>query len=399
MANNHWRHRANTAVAQVDTIAITAASSSNVAVWTGTLTLSNGDTETVTYTEDGSPTPTEIGAGLVAAWNLSAKPHIAAITAATTVAGSFTLTADTAGVPFSFAMADNSDGTHTQTATTANVGNSDFNAARNWQLDAVPVATNDVLFDFATTARDVLYGLDQSAVALADFRVFPKCASSFGLFENGVGYYFKIDPDLFRYEGSGPLAMFDIGSANIEAYINATGTPTTGRHCVYFKGSNVTTATINKGNVGIAMLDGDTATIATIKTGYVTALETDVALTVGSGVTLTTIDLGGGTCNLRCAATTATAGIGTTLTTEGTGAITTLNCYGTCYPNSTGTITTLNAYSGCTVDLSRSKAARTITTLNRYPGSNVIIGSWVTVTNTIEIKTAGPGVIKTTIRG
>jgi hypothetical protein len=43
--------------------------------------------------------------------------------------------------------------------------------------------------------------------------------------------------------------------------------------------------------------------------------------------------------------------------------------------------------------------ARTITTLNKYPGSNVILGSWVTVTNTIDIKTAGPGTITTVVRG
>jgi hypothetical protein len=400
MAANFFRHRTSTAVAQVDTVTITADSTSNTAVWTFTLTLPNGDSETVAYTEDGSPTVAEIRDGLVAAWNLSTKPHIAQITAAAGGAGVLTLTADTAGVPFVVTLADNDDGTHTHTTTTANVGDNDYGTARNWQLDAVPIATNDVRFDMAATMKDIFYGLDQSGVAIGDFRVVPGCTTVFGRFDNGVAQYLKIDPDSFLYEGAAGLALFDIGSANIAATIKATAPPaTTGRHAIYFKGSNVTTLSLLKGNIGIAPLPGETATVATIKTSYVSVQQTDVRLTIGSGVTLTTLDLGGGVCLLKCAATTVTNGFGSTLTTDGTGAIGTLNAYGVCDPNSTGTITTLNAFPGCTVDLSKSKLARTITTLNKYPGSNVILGSWVTVTNTIDIKTAGPGTITTVVRG
>lgn len=369
-------------------------------MWTFTLTLPNGDTETCSYTEDGSPTVAEIATGLYSAWNASTKPHIAAITAANPSSGVVTLTADTAGVPFSVALADSDDGTHTQSTTTANVGNNDYGTARNWGLDAVPSSTNDVLFDVAQSNVDVLYSLNQSAVAIADFRVFSGCSSKFGLFDNGVGHYLRIDPDLFRYEGHGGLGMFDIGSANIDAYIAATGTAaTSGRHCIYFKGSNVATLTIDKGNVGIAALDGDTATVATIKTGYIATQATDVALTIGSGVTLTTLDMGGGTCTQRCASTTSTCGYGSTLTTTGSGAITTLNVYGTCYSNSTGTITTANVFSGATLDLTKSKISRTITTLNVYPGATVLLGSWITLTNKVAPNTSsGVGSATITVR-
>lgn len=381
MANNSFRHPTNTAVAQVKTITITADSTSNTAVWTATLTNDDGTTETVTYTEDGSPTTTEIATGLYNAWNASLKPHVAQITAANPSAGVVTLTADTAGVPFSVALADSDDGTHTETATTANVGNNDYNTTANWTLDAVPASTNDVLF--IPGSVNVKYGLDQSGVAIADFRVFKGCSSQFGRFDNGVGMYLKIDPDLFRYEGSGSPALFDIGSANIAAYIAAYGTPTaTGYHTVYFKGSNVTTLTIDKGNVGVAALDADTATVATINIGYVTTQASDAAVTVGSGVTLTTLNQGGGTCELKCAATTVNVASGSTsLTTTGSGAITTVNVYGgSIYLNSTGTITTLNIYGG-TVYLNQNRASRTITTTNFYGAGTLYTGSWITHTN------------------
>lgn len=363
------------------------------------MTDDDGSTAAITYTVVNPPdtTVTLVATGFITAWNASTNPLIAGWTA-TQSAGQVILTSDTVGIPGSFATS----GTGTWSGagnTTANVGNTDYGTDRNWSTDLVPVATNDVLFDVASTNVNVTYGLGQSSIAIADFRVFSGCSSTFGRFDNGVGHYLIIDPDLFRYEGSGSLAMFNIGSANIAAYIKATGTAaTSGRHAVYFKGSNVTTLTIDKGNVGIAVLDGDTATIATIKTGYVSTQASDVALTLGSGLTLTTLDQGGGTCVMNCAATTATNGYNSTLTTDGTGAITTLHVYGTCYANSTGTITTANVYSGATLDLTKSKAARTVTTINAYPGSTVIYGSWITVTTNNDIRTAGSGTITRTIR-
>jgi hypothetical protein len=357
---------------------ITADSTGNTAVWTATLTNDDGSTETVTYTEDGSPTVAEIAAGLVAAWNLSLKPHIKNITAAYVSGGTFTLTADTAGVPFSVALSDNDDGTHTETITTANVGNNDANTTANWELDAAPANTNDLIFNAGSVS--VKYGLDQSAAAIADFRVMPGCSSQFGRFDNGKGHYLIIDPDLFRYEGSGSLAMFNIGSANIAAYIKATGSPAaTGYHTVYFKGSNVTTLTVDKGNVGVAALDGDTATVATVQIGYVSTAASDSNVTIGSGVTLTTLNQGAGICELKCAATTVTVGASGTLTTTGSGAITTVNVYGTAYLNSTGTITTLNVYG--TADFSQLRTARTVTTTNLYPGATLKWPNGITFTN------------------
>ena len=377
MANDAWRHPANTQVAQVRTFTITAAGA-GTEVWTFTYTDDDGTTATVTYTEDGSPTTTEIATGLFNAWNASTNPLIASITATNPSAGVCTLTADTAGVPFTVTLAASGTGTDTETATTANVGNNDYSTPRNWQLDLAPVATNDALFIAGSVSAK--YGLNQSSVAIADFRVFTGCSSQFGRITDGLPHYLRIDPDLFDYRGNGTLGLFDIGSANISPTISAQGSPTgTGYHTVYLKGSNIATLLISKGNVGVAVFDADTATVATIRTTYETTQASDVALTIGTGVTLTTLEQGGGTCTLKAAATTVTTAANCTLTTEGGGAITTLNLQGTAYLNSTGTITTLNAWG--TVDFRKSRVARTVTTLNVKAGATIHLHSGITVTN------------------
>lgn len=386
MAYNYFRHPSYSSASQVDTFAITADSTSNTAVWTLTLTISNGDTETVTYTEDGSPTVAEIATGLYSAWNSSTKPHIAQITATNPSSGVVALTADTAGVPFSVALTNSDDGTSSKTSTTANANPSDYGLAQNWSLEAIPTSSDDVVFD--TGSVDVLYTLNQSAVSIGSFTVAKGCSSVFGRFDNGKPIYLRIAPTSLRYEGNGSLAMFDIGSANISPVITSYGTPaSTGRYAAYIKGSNIATLTVNKGKVSVASLPNETTTVATLIVGYVSTLASDAEVTVGSGVTLTTLNQAGGTATIGCAATTLTNAAGSTLYTTGTGAVTTVNAYGTAYLSSSGTITTLNAYG--TVDLTKDRTARTITTTNLYAGATVKYGSHITFTNKPAM--AGPG--------
>lgn len=379
MANANWRHPANTEVAQVETFTITADSTSNTAVWTFTLTLSDGTTETASYTEDGSPTTTEIATGLYNAWNASTKPNISRITAANPSAGVVTLTSDTAGRPFSVALADDDDGTHTQSTTTANVGNNDVGLAQNWSTDAVLTNTNDLIIEPGSVA--LKYTLDQSAVALADVKVMKGMTGDIGRFEDGKFFYFRIDPDTFDFRGGGSLSLFDIGSANIPVYVEGYGSASVdGRWPFVIKGSNITTATFAKGKCAIAPFDADTATVATVVCGLLENPQSDVDLTVGSGVTMTTLNVAAGKCLLKCAGTTVNIYKGGVLTTEGTGAITTVNVYegATFYPKSTGTITTLNVWG--TVDFTRNLAAKTVTTLNLKKGGKFIKHDAITIT-------------------
>jgi hypothetical protein len=389
LANNQFRNPANTQVAQIYKATINT--TTNGHTYIVTMTDDNGDTAAITYTVVNPPdtTVTLVAAGFIAAWNASVIPLIQKFTA-TQLAGQVILTAVTAGVPGSFAASGT--GTWSGTGnTTENVGNSDYGTARNWQRDAVPVATDDVLFDAADSGDsvDLLYGLNQSAVAIADFRVFPGYVGDIGRFEQALGHYLRIDPDLFRHEGGGQLGMFDIGNAAIDVYINSVGRPIRGRYGCYIKGSAIATLRIVRGVVGVAPLDADTAIVTTLELGYVGNQASDAQVVVGLGVTLTTVNQSGGDLELRCAATTVTNGKGSILRTEGSGAFTTINVLGDAILNSSGTITTLNVFGRC--DLTHVRTPRTITTTIMNPGAYLITGPWITHTNKIAPASTGAG--------
>lgn len=393
MANNNWIHGTATAVAQVQTTTITAASTSTTATWTYTLTDDDGTTAIVTYTEDGSPSVTEIATGLYNALVASTDPKFLKLSFTNPSAGVFTVTARTAGVPFSGALADDDDGTHSTVATTASVSNEDASLDRNWSQNDAPDTGDDLIFEPGSV--NVKYGLNQSGAAIADFRVMKGCSSQFGRFDDGLFHYLRIDPDAFSYQGSGQLCLFDIGSTNISPYIEAYGSPSaTGRHTFYIKGSDIATLTVAKGNVGIAPLDADTATVATILCGLLEQQASDVDLTVGTGTTWTTMTQYGGKSTVRSAGTTLNIYKGGVCITEGTGAITTVNVYegATFYPKSTGTITTLNLYG--TADFTRSVAAKTVTTLNLKKGGTLVKNDALTIT-TFSPPSASGGSIDT----
>ncbi len=384
MADNNWRQPSYTATAQV--WQGTVGSNTNTHTFTLTVTDDDGETGAVTTTADGVLTTTQLAAALVAAWNASTNPLLTKITASN-VGAVVSLTADTAGVPFS--VAASGSGTWSGTGnTTENEGPYDYGTARNWQNDAKPAATENVVVGVGTV--DLLYSLNQSSVALGDFRVEKGCKSKIGRFENGLPHYLRIDPDLFRCEYSGQRALFDIGSAAISPYIWADGSPElTGRYVVGIKGSAISTLEIAKGSVSIAQFLADTATITTLRIGYDTTQASDANVLIGAGTTLTTLDMAGGVCKALCGFTTGNILAGATLTTEGSGTITTLNAYGTVYPNSSGTITTLNAYG--TVDFTKDRRARTVSTLVLFPGCTVRYHGNITFTNITQL--ASPGTV------
>ena len=351
MANNAWTHPTWQETPQAKTFTITGVGGLTD-VWTFTLTEDDAVTTTVTYTNDGSPTTAEIVAGLVAAWNATTHPDAARI------------------------LATNSASTAVDT--TANIGNNDVALARNWSTNAILANTNDLIVEPGDV--HLKYGLNQSSVALADVKIAKGCKSDFGRCEFGRFHYFRMDPDSFDYRGNGSLAMFDIGGAAISPYIESYGSPgVNGRHVVYIKGSAIATLKVARGNVGVAALDADTATVTTILCGLSENLQSDVDMTIGSGVTLTTLTQSGGKCLLKCAATTVNVFPGCTLTTEGTGAITTLNVHAGAkvYLKSTGTIGTLNLWGDA--DFSRDNSAKTVTTLNLKRGGTLVKHDSITI--------------------
>ena len=430
------------AVAQVDTF--TPANVEIGDIFTLTVTGLDGTTHAVSFVATAA-TVANVTAGLVAAWNNDTDALCPPITGADNTP-TLPLTADTAGTAFSVAStAVNGGAADTQTltraATTANAGPSDWSSADNWSGGAVPggAASQDVYVEGAT----ILYGLDQSAIA--------NTLSSLNISKSQIGSnpadgylatYLQIKASVLnigRHNGPGTAiestpVNIDVGSTACAITVYNTGTNSTSTlPAVRIKANSAsTTLNVKSGKVGVATESGETTTVSSI------TASSGSSVYIGSGVTLTTLNVTGGTVQLYCAATTVnvlsgslttegsgaittmnitggtvvsntsgamttlnmaggTATIqtiattvnisGGTLTTEGSTAVTTMNVSGgTVYSKSTGTITTLNIADGMgTVDFTTSKAARTVTTIKLEVGGVLKYDPNVlTITNKVD---------------
>ena len=271
-----------------------------------------------------------------------------------------------------------------------NSGNlGDYSVAANWSPSGVPTATDDVYFK--DSSQDVLLGLDQSAVALTSFNV---DKSYTGLMGTSAAYLeiAATTVNIGRHDGPGGpngsgLIKLDLGTTTPAAVtVYDLGTPSNSINPALLLLANnaSTTIIVRKGKVGIALGVGETTTIASLKVNYVSSILNDAEIDIGSGVTLTTFAMIGGKVVALCGGTSFTVENGQ-LTTEGSGAITTLNAPGgqvVC--NSTGTITAINIDGG-EADFTKSQAARTVTTAKIGPKGKIKYDpANVTMTNKIQ---------------
>lgn len=303
-----------------------------------------------------------------------------------------TITADTAGVPFYVTTSTvEGGGNDTQTLTaatpTANSGPNDWNTADNWSTGAVPVNADDVYLEDSEV--EVLYGLDQSAVALTSLTIKHS-------YEGKVGQataYLQIAATTVNI-GEHWLPGNPTGAGRIKLNLGSTASTVTVSNsratasdenlpAIRLLCNNASTKVyVQKGKVGIAIEDAtETSTLSQVIISHLANVTSDADVIVGAGVTLTALLKTGGQAVLLCGATTVRNDNGT-LTIAGTGAITTLDVYGgTVYCLSTGTITNLNCYGGRT-DFLRSSATRTVTTPKIWAGAVLAYDlAFVTMTN------------------
>lgn len=315
-----------------------------------TLTGEDGTTATITATATGT-TVASVTADLLIAWNASTSSLKGGITASDQT--TYFRLLGTAGVPFyaSAATTESDDSpadlqTFVRTATTANKGPNDHNTAANWSGGAVPVAADDVTIDARGGSNSILYGLNQSAVALTSFKHY-KGAPAVGT----TTYALKIrattaELGLASNDGSSPsgaLCNVDFGTA-AAATINV--------HDSYNTGSAGLQPTIVGGNHASHVLN---------VYGGIVGLGT---LTPGQSCNFPTINVKGGTL------TTGTATDWTTVNNSG-GAVTlgkgstsgTLNQYaGTTTVNGATKVGTIN-YEGGTVNFNARLSGDDIGTL------------------------------------
>lgn len=377
MATVIWQSGAP-AVAQVDTITVSGDWATND---TATITCA---LKSITFTVAGTQTAAAVVTGLVAAWNASTVPEHAEITAADGAGDTITMTADTAGVPFTISVSENTAGTGalSNAATTASAGPDHWSTAANWDTGAVPVNTNDVFVD--TTFGSIYYGLAQSGVTLASLKFVNCSTGTVGLPEvNAAGYpeyrdtYLAIGATLLKFDCDSGRIKVNTGTAQTAASVLNAGTALeTDIPSLLWKGTHASsTVDVLKGSFGAAALPGEVATILTLKIGYRDSLETDADVYLGSGVTLGTVTKNGGQlhCDNTTAALTAlTQTAGETWIDGKTNAVTALNIYGgPVHYNTSGTLTAGVVGGNATLDFRGDMRAKTVSAIQVYAGAAI----------------------------
>jgi hypothetical protein len=385
MATVTWLGTAR-AVAQVNTITPASVGVGNT--FTATI---NGKAVTVTATV---ATVANVTGLLTAAIALLTDPEwleVSAVDSTTCV----TLTANTPGVPFTqTSSASGGTATNVTATTTASSGPNDWSTALNWSGGSVPVNSDDV---YINNNIAIYYGLAQSAVLLTSLTIGETFQSDIGLpLYNASGYseYRKTRLEIgatttTTYSGSGRIRI-DLG-ANVTTF-NGYNTGSASDVAAFDIKGGASSYTLNlvKGSYAVSIEPGQTATLGTIRMGYLDNVAGDVTLILGSGCTTTTISQEGGDLTMYGGATTVTM-LGGTLTTIGAGAFTTINLEGgTLYYRSTGTITTLNIGTNSTADFSQDTRARTVTNCTiQATGTMIDTAKTVTWTNPFTVNRCG----------
>ena len=405
MANMYWKG-GTTAVAQVDDITPGGTIEAGD-IFILTVTGENGDTTTVTFAATAT-TVANVTAGLTAAWNASTHYLCTGITAADGTT-KMTLTADTAGVPFTVAATtteSNGDAADDQTiaraASVANAGPYDWKTQANWTGGDADLPGSDASDVIYVDGGTIKYGLNQSAIANALTALYIT-RSQIG--DNGSSgknpSYLQIKTAKLdiNYAGNPGSSTFlspvniDTGATAcaITVFNSGTNTPTTEPSVNIKAASASSNLYVLKGIVGVANHSGETTTLGTINVSFTTSVNTDAEVYMGSEVILTTYTQKGGDNLLSSAATTLNIEAGT-LQTEGSGAYTTVNnTGGTFVSNSTGTITALNISGSGVSDFTKSQEARTVTTLKIDPSGTLKYDiAAVTLTNKVQpVSTTG----------
>ena len=253
----------------------------------------------------------------------------------------------------------------------------DWQAATNFVGNALAITGDSSIVPAMIHADGTdIDGVDDSAVLLVDFTIEKGCGVDIGV-HSVTGTYLHIDADNCYLDGDGTVLL----QADNCAVMNVTGAGAAsgdGTYGMYLKG-DATALTINleeNESVGLAPLSSETATFTTTKvTG-------SGEVTIGSGVTCTTLVVGGdGDVDCHAAIATVTSE-GATLTYDAAGISTALTVIsGTVYYNGTGTIEAPVIHSEGTLDLHNDLRAVTIgTSLTMHAGATLDIrGSHVTL--------------------
>ena len=388
MASKYWIGTAD-AVAQLETGSIDTVdgtpSNNTFAVTIG------GDTVSVVGDTDVATT----AGNLVTQLNLSTNPYFSAITWANPSGGTITGTADVAGVPFEASLTVSGAGTGTVTdfaTTTANAGPNDWGTAENWSDGVVPVSSDSVTI--ANNSVNIIYGLDQNAVTLAELVIKKSFTGKIGLdyklfstsldgdttnsakteyretkLKIGATVVRIGDKDGFGTQSGSSRINLDLGTAvsTVTVVDTASTSSDSGRTAVRIQANNASTDIfVRNGSGGVSVAKDEPNETSTVGDVICSNIGTGAVLQIGSGVTLTNYEQSGGVCLLDSASTvTSVKCTGGTLTMEGDYTVTTLAVSGgTVRDNHEKTagdaVSTLTVETGGTYNTQGSSKSRTI---------------------------------------
>lgn len=320
----------------------------------------------------------DVTALLVAALTAAAYPEFEEVTW-TDSTTHVTATGPDDGTPFTLTLTAGGTGSPTfgDATTTSPSGPNWWDAAANWRENSVPVSSDDVTID---EGPDILFGLDQSAVDLASLSITDNFTGEIGrprstnLADPDAGYpeyrdqRLKIGATVVTISSPSRRLRLDLDTTQTAVTVNDTGAAASaGEHALDLVGAHASNVLrVNRGDVGVAPYAGDTATFPTITVAFRTQRDGDADVTLGAGLTVTSVEQSGGAVELNCAVTTYTKE-GGSLERFGTGTVGTLyNRVGECRDAGTGTITTLHQ-AGTYVR--QGLAPLTVTTATVYGGS------------------------------
>lgn len=383
MSTRVWRGDAP-AVAQVDTLTVGG-------------TIEADDLFIITIngkslsTPAGSTVAATVATTIAAAFNASEIPEFKEITALATSGGALTLTADVPGVPFTVTVLTTETGggsadsqTFGRSATTANSGPKDWGTAANWSGGAVPVNSDDVVFE--NSANDCLYGLDQNAVTLTSLTIKASFTGKIGLPRNNpLGYteyrqrYLKVGATTVKVgQGSGAgssriLLDTDTDQTNVE--VLSTGSAQgQGEYPLVWKGSHASNElTLQKGVMAICPEYGETAQLDKLYVGFRTNKAGDSTLYCGTGLTNDEVFQSGGTLTLQSNVTSLSqkgGGVAHLLGSMTVGVLTSTG--GQCFYETSGTMTAGSIQAGAVLDFTRDMSARTVTDLTALAPAKII---------------------------
>lgn len=315
-------------------------------------------------------------------------------------------TAAEAGVPFVTSVSDTGTITFTKSSVTSSSGSRHWDDPTNWSLNAVPVDGDDVVIQ--NNATNILYGIDQTGIQLASLTIDASYTGSIGLPQKNADYYeyrttyLTIESPIVKIGeglgvGSGRIKLNLQSGAVVGAStvtIEKAGPPTDGNDLpsIIIKGTHASnTLTVRQGTFGSAIFAGETSVWSAVTVGYENTPGTDANLFFDTGVTLTTITMGGGVVTASSNVTTLVNNGGTfVLLGSGTLGTATIDVQGTVNYQSTGTITAMTLRDRSILDFRQNPKARTMTNCTMFATTEIHDPN-KTVTRTNPIQLSGCG--------